>query len=224
MGLLSSFHCIGMCGPIALALPVQKGNRWQQFGGVFIYNAGRALSYAALGAVVGIFGNAVAVMGHLKIVSILAGTGMLAYVFLPKVFGAGLVAPGFLQRPVTHLKKEMATLLRSRSLAGWFLLGTLNGMLPCGLVYLALMSSVATGTSSGGAIFMFVFGMGTLPAMMAVGFFKNWITPAIRTKFHQITPVFIAFAGIWLLYRSTLIETPVTHEQGANGITICHGK
>lgn len=206
-----------------MALPVQKGNVWQRFGGLLTYNVGRALSYAMLGAVVGAFGNAIAMMGYLRYVSVFAGLFMLGYVFVLKL-SAGLVTPIFLQKFVNQLKKRMSTLLRSRSLSGWFMLGTLNGLLPCGLVYLALVSSLATGTSLSSAVFMFVFGMGTLPAMMAVGFFKNWITPAVRSKFHQVTPVFIAFAGVWLLYRSTLMPAKSADHSGSAHITVCHGK
>lgn len=224
MGLLSSFHCIGMCGPIAMALPVHKGTAWQRSAGLLTYNVGRACSYALLGAVVGIFGNALSLMGYLKYVSILAGVLMLAYVIWPKGFANLLVAPGFLQRPVHLIKKQMSELLHSHRMRGWFLLGTLNGLLPCGLVYLALMSSLATGSSVHGAIFMFIFGMGTWPAMMTVGFFKNWVTPAVRTRFHQITPIFIAIAGAWLLYRSTLFSYPSVAHSSARPITECHGK
>ena len=222
MGLLSSFHCIGMCGPIALALPIHKGSAWQRFAGLSVYNVGRAISYAMLGTFVGFFGNAIAVMGYLKYVSIAAGLVMLAYVFWPRAFAEWFVVPGILQKTINKIKKAMSGLLRSRSLHGWFLLGALNGLLPCGLVYLALISSLATGTGLSGAGFMFVFGMGTWPAMMAVGFFKNWITPAIRTRFHRITPYFIAFAGIWLLYRSTFINIPKTQHSSPAAITICH--
>lgn len=221
MGLLSSFHCIGMCGPIALALPVQRGSRWQQFSGLLTYNVGRTLSYAGLGAIVGIFGSSIALLGYLKSVSVFAGILMLGYVFWPNALTPYLRPPKFLQRTIGQIKKNMSALLHSRNMHGLFFLGMLNGMLPCGLVYLALASSIATGSISGGAFYMFIFGTGTLPAMMAVGFFKNWITPAIRTRFHQITPVFIACAGIWLLYRSTLIQYPKT---SAPEITICHGE
>lgn len=224
IGLLSSFHCIGMCGPIALALPVQRGNRWQQFSGLFAYNLARAISYAGLGAIVGIFGNTIALMGHLKYLSVLAGIFMLGYVFWPGSFTRFLNPPKFLQRTINQIKKSMSALLKSRKIHGWFLLGTLNGLLPCGLVYLALMSSIATGSITGAALFMFIFGIGTLPAMMAVGFFKNWITPLIRSKFHQFTPVFLAFAGIWLLYRSSLIQLPKDRGPIPKEITICHGK
>jgi sulfite exporter TauE/SafE len=149
---------------------------------------------------------------------------MLAYVLWPASFGRFLHPPKFWQSAVSRIKRAMSVMLRSRKMHGWLVLGSLNGLLPCGLVYLALISSFATGSSSGGAFYMFVFGMGTLPAMMAVGFFKNWFTPAIRTKFHKITPVFIAFAGIWLLFRGVLIQYPKGDHSPTDQITICHGK
>jgi len=221
MGLLSSFHCIGMCGPIALALPVQRGSRWQQSAGLLTYNTGRALAYAGLGAIFGVFGSSIALLGYLKYVSVFAGIFMLGFVLRPASFNHHLHPPKFLQKAVKQIKRNMSALLKSRKIHGWFFLGILNGLLPCGLVYLALTSSIATGSISGGALYMFIFGLGTLPAMMAVGFFKNCVTPAIRAKFHQITPIFIACAGLWLLYRSTLISYP---KEPVAEITVCHGK
>jgi sulfite exporter TauE/SafE len=224
MGLLSSFHCIGMCGPIALALPVQKGSRLQQMGGLLSYNIGRAFSYAMLGTVIGVFGNTIALMGWLQYVTLAAGVAMLVYALWPSRFGAVLHTPKFWQRSINSIKKGMSALLRSRKTYGWLLLGMLNGLLPCGLVYLALATSVATGSMLGGALFMFAFGLGTMPMMMAVGFLKNRFTPALRSRFHQITPVFVAIAGIWLLMRGTFIEYHRDDHRPPAGITICHGK
>jgi sulfite exporter TauE/SafE len=83
MGLISSLHCIGMCGPIALALPVHKGSRLKQFSGLLLYNSGRALSYSALGLLVGGIGTSIAWLGYLRYLSVFAGLLMLAYVFWP---------------------------------------------------------------------------------------------------------------------------------------------
>ena len=224
MGLMSSFHCIGMCGPIALALPIQKGSKWQQFVGLFIYNSGRALTYSMLGAFIGVFGTSIALMGYLKYVSILAGILMLTFVLWPSYLNRFLHPPKVWQQAINQVKKRMSGLLKSRKLTGFFFLGSSNGLLPCGLVYLALISSVATGSVYGSALYMLFFGLGTLPAMMAVGFFKNWFTPTLRTRFHQITPIFIAVAGIWLLVRGVLIEYPTNQTSHGNPITICHGK
>ncbi|TLV04085.1 sulfite exporter TauE/SafE family protein [Dyadobacter luticola] len=225
MGLLSSFHCICMCGPIALALPVQQGNRWRQFTGLMLYNVGRTTSYAALGALIGFFGNAVAWMGYLKYLSILVGIGMLAYVLWPKSLGIWLHPPKIWAKLISSLKKNMSTMLRSRSMTGRFLLGILNGLLPCGLVYLALVSSAATGNAASGAVYMFIFGTGTLPMMMAVGFFKNWLTPGLRSRFHKLAPVVIALAGLVLVVRGILIQYPNAGQHAtAAQITVCHGK
>jgi len=118
----------------------------------------------------------------------------------------------------------MGEMLRTRSLVSWFFLGILNGLLPCGLVYLALISSVATGGPLNGSLFMLLFGAGTLPAMMAVGFFKQWFTVSLRTKMRKLTPVMLALAGVLLVARGLLIQYPVSSQANPQTITICHGK
>ena len=224
MGLISSFHCIGMCGPIALALPVQKGNSWQIFAGLSVYNIGRAISYAMLGAVIGSVSSSLVWIGYLRYLSVLAGILMLAYVFWPSKQDRYFHPPKFWQQAVNKVKKGMSEMLRSRKLHGWFMLGMLNGLLPCGMVYLALISSVATGSISGGGTFMLLFGIGTLPMMMAVGFFKNWFTPVLRTRIQKLTPVMLAMAGIWLVGRGIFIQYPSVGSGASAGITICHGE
>ena len=170
MGLMSSFHCIGMCGPIALALPVQRGTFLQKFGGLFIYNGGRALTYAALGAAIGTIGSSLAWLGYMRYLSVFAGILILVFILWPSKLDRYLHPPGFWKEAVNHLKKGMSQMLHSRKMFGWLMLGMLNGLLPCGLVYLALISSVATGSVAGGSTFMLLFGIGTLPMMMTIGF------------------------------------------------------
>lgn len=223
MGLLSSFHCIGMCGPIALALPVHTGSKFRQFAGVGIYNGGRALTYAALGLAFGTVGSSLVWMGYLRYLSIFTGVLMLIYVFWPSRMNGYLHTPAFWERSVHYIKKRMSEMLRSRKMHGWLMLGILNGLLPCGLVYLALISSVATGSTVGGGIYMLLFGVGTLPAMMAVGFFRQCFTPALRTRMHKLTPVVLSVAGIWLIARGVFIEYPSAGGVAAS-IPVCHGR
>ena len=118
----------------------------------------------------------------------------------------------------------MAQYLRSRKLGGWAALGMLNGLLPCGLVYLALISSVAAGSFLNGAAYMFAFGLGTLPAMMAVGFFKQWFSPTLRSRMRRLTPVLMAVAGIWMVGRGLMIQLPtLLPTSGApTEIPLCH--
>jgi len=224
MGLMSSFHCVGMCGPIALALPIQKGNKFVQFAGLLIYNLGRASTYAVLGLLLGSIGSSIVWIGCLRYLSIFSGVLMLGYVFWPAHLNSHFHTPQFWQRFIRQVKNGMGEMLRTRSLVSWFFLGILNGLLPCGLVYLALISSVATGGPLNGSLFMLLFGAGTLPAMMAVGFFKQWFTVSLRTKMRKLTPVMLALAGVLLVARGLLIQYPVSSQANPQTITICHGK
>jgi sulfite exporter TauE/SafE len=220
MGLISSLHCIGMCGPIALALPVHKGSRLQQFSGLLIYNSGRVLSYSVLGLLVGGIGTSLAWLGYLRYLSVFAGLLMLVYVFWPARLDKHFRPPVFWARSVGFLKKRMSVLLQSRTAGGWLALGIFNGLIPCGMVYMALMSSIATGNVTSGAIYMMIFGLGTFPAMVSIGIAKQKFTPVFRSHIRRFAPVMLAVAGIWLVVRGLLVDLPVNSESH-HQITIC---
>ncbi|MDQ6477495.1 sulfite exporter TauE/SafE family protein [Dyadobacter sp. LHD-138] len=224
MGLMSSFHCIGMCGPIAMAIPVQGGSKFKRFTGVFVYNSGRAIMYAALGLFLGGLGSSIVFIGYFRYLSILSGILMLAYVLWPHRLDRYFHPPQFWKNLVQLIKNQMSSLLRSRSLASTFLLGVFNGLLPCGLVYLALITSIATGSPTYGALFMLVFGIGTMPVMLAVGFFKQWLSISLRTKMRKLMPVILSIAGIILIVRGLLIQYPSSIDNNQETITVCHGK
>lgn len=218
MGLISSFHCVGMCGPIALALPVHKGTR--QIAGVLTYNAGRALTYAIFGIAMGSLGASLAWLGMLRYASMAVGVALLAYVLWPSRLGQQLHMPLFWQKTINHLRQKMGLYLKRADLRGMLLLGMLNGAIPCGMVYMALVSSVATGSTWGGGAFMALFGLGTMPAMLALGIAKQQFTPALRTRIRKLTPLLVAIAGIWLVARGAMTSYP-DHSKPAAGITIC---
>lgn len=220
MGFISSFHCVGMCGPIALALPVHKGTRMRQVAGVLAYNAGRALTYAMFGIVIGTLGASLAWLGMLRYASMAVGVTMLAYVFWPSRLEQRLHMPLFWQKTINRLRQKMGLYLKRADLPGMLLLGMLNGAIPCGMVYMALVSSVATGSTWGGGVFMALFGLGTMPAMLALGIAKQQFTPALRTRIRKLTPLLVAIAGIWLVARGVMTAYP-DHSKPAAGITIC---
>jgi sulfite exporter TauE/SafE len=224
MGLMSSFHCIGMCGPIALAIPVQGGGKFKRFAAVFVYNSGRAITYALLGILLGFFGSSIAFIGYLRYLSILSGILMLAYVFWPNQLDRHLHPPLFWKKFVQQIKNQMSSLLRSPAWHSSFLLGSLNGLLPCGLVFLALISSLATGSPLYGGLFMLIFGLGTMPAMLAVGFFKQWFGTNLRSRMRKLMPVMLTVAGIILIARGLLIQYPSNIDNKQSSITVCHGK
>ncbi|KAA0994189.1 sulfite exporter TauE/SafE family protein [Dyadobacter sp. UC 10] len=221
MGLVSSLHCIGMCGPIALAMPVHRGNFVWQAAGLLTYNLGRAGGYALLGMLVGSLGASLAWIGLLQYLSIAAGIVMLFYVFWPGSLNRYLKPPVFWVKLISTLKKKMALLLQSRRLDKSALLGFLNGLLPCGMVYMALLSSVATGSTAGGAIYMLLFGLGTFPAMLAVGLARQKISPAVRSRINHFTPFVLALAGIWLVARGIWVELPQRRVGSSSTVTVC---
>jgi uncharacterized protein len=209
-----------MCGPIALALPVHKGTRKQQIAGVLAYNGGRALTYATFGMVIGTLSTSLAWLGLLRYASIFAGIAMLGYVAWPSALGQRLHMPLFWQKAVGRLKQGMGLYLKKTGLLSMLLLGMLNGAIPCGMVYMALMSSAATGSTWGGGAFMALFGLGTMPAMLTLGIAKQQFTPRLRTRIRKLTPLLIAIAGIWLMARGVMTSYP-DHSKPAAGITIC---
>jgi sulfite exporter TauE/SafE len=221
MGLTSSFHCVGMCGPISLALPVHKGTNLQKVAGLFLYNMGRALTYAILGFIIGSIGQTFSGFGLFRYMAIVIGVVMLVYAVWPTHLDRKLQMTSMWQRLIQKIKNQMRLHLKSNTKMSWFILGSLNGLLPCGMVYMALMTSLATGDYLHGGLFLFLFGLGTFPAMFAVGFFQEWFSPQIRTRIKKATPILIATAGIWLIVRGILIEYPNHILHQSDSITIC---
>ncbi|MCK5702284.1 MAG: sulfite exporter TauE/SafE family protein, partial [Cyclobacteriaceae bacterium] len=143
IGLFGSFHCIGMCGPIALALPIQNNNRLNLIVGRLLYNIGRAITYAAIGLVFGLVGQSLSLAGLQQSVSIIAGVLILLMVLLPSKISQKIYflkpAYGF----SNFKKRKFGALLKKKSVASTFLIGLLNGFLPCGLVYIAVAGAIA---------------------------------------------------------------------------------
>lgn len=215
LGLFSSLHCVGMCGPIALALPgIRKP------GGQFLlrrlsYNLGRIVTYTLLGAVVGVFGQTISFAGLQQFLSIALGVMLLILVIATANWEARLhLIPG---RWLYRLKSQMATFLHNDSPASQFNIGIFNGFLPCGFVYLGLAGALATGDFFKGMLYMTVFGLGTLPAMLSLSLAKEFLPSSFGTKLRPILRgVAITFAFLLILrgmnlgipYVSPVISSP----------------
>jgi uncharacterized protein len=206
LGVLGSFHCVGMCGPIALALPVHHLNTAGKVSGLLLYHIGRALTYSIIGAVFGILGMGVVLAGYQQALSIALGVIILIGLFLP---AAGLSkylstsAAGFTMK----IKAGFAQLFQKRSHSALFFTGMLNGILPCGLVYMALAGAMATGDVYKGALFMAVFGLGTLPAMFSVTLFSG-ISSSFRSAVRKYVPVVAGVMACLLILRGLGLGIP----------------
>ncbi len=141
LGLLGSLHCAAMCGPLMLALPVSPSGPVRFVIGRFTYQLGRIATYCLLGLVAGFIGKSILLAGFQRWLSIALGLAMIAGWLLSR--RAAMSTPVI--RLVATLKAAMSTQLRRRSFQSLALLGLLNGLLPCGLVYVALAGAVAQG-------------------------------------------------------------------------------
>ncbi len=207
IGFLGSFHCIGMCGPIALALPV-PGSSIIFFSGRVLYNAGRLAAYGLMGLLFGFLGKGFVVWGFQQSLSIALGVIILVLLFIPakyknKFFGLNLIL-----KVTGPLKKSIGSLFKKNSLPSFLFIGFLNGFLPCGFVYVGLAGAAATGSPVTGMLFMVLFGLGTVPAMFVVSLFGKLINLNVRRKISRAVPVFAFMLALIFILRGMNLGIP----------------
>jgi hypothetical protein len=208
LGLVGSLHCAGMCGPIAIALPLNSRSWISRISGGLLYNAGRTLTYALLGAIFGLAGMGLALGGMQHWISIILGAIMILTVLIPKLGATGKKIAGIGNILTGKLKKAFVKLFRIRSYSSLFMIGLLNGFLPCGLVYIALAGALIMSRIHEGAIYMILFGIGTIPMMLAISIAGNLISGRLRQKLTAVIPVFIIILGVLFILRGLNLGIP----------------
>lgn len=199
LGLMGSFHCLGMCGPIAFALPLRRRTTARSALANLSYQAGRVLTYAFLGLIAGTFGRGFSLAGFQQYLSIAVGVLMILGVVFYNRWQKGL-ATGPMYRVFAWVREHMFVFMKRKSFDALFSFGVVNGLLPCGLVYMALAASISTGSSVGGAVFMAIFGAGTIPMMFAAGMASDRLSSAIRLKLSKAVPVvLVVIASLFIL-------------------------
>lgn len=229
LGLVSSLHCLGMCGPLAMMVPGAKpadGNHHlRSIGLPLLYNLGRAGTYAMFGLIFGLVGRGFAWFGWQQKISIALGIIILVSVLVPGLVKHSHPVNLAVQHIMSKLRNAMSRLLFRRKPGSVFAFGMLNGLLPCGMVYMALAGAIATGDALNGAGFMFSFGLGTLPAMWSVSIFSGLIRQELRIKARKIYPAVMAFIAILLILRGLNLDipyiSPALHLSHSNPIE-CH--
>ena len=202
LGFVGSLHCAGMCGPIALALPGGAGLRFVI--GRLAYNTGRIITYCVLGALFGVVGKSVVLAGFQRSLSITLGLTLLFGFFATK--SRPLLRP--LNFLLTGLRSRMSGLLRQRSLVSQAALGSLNGLLPCGLVYVACAGASTTGSVGQAIVYMGAFGLGTLPMMLGVGLSGRLIPLSFRLRMNKLVPISVVLLSGLLLLRGLSLGIP----------------
>ena len=216
MGLLGSFHCVGMCGPLALSLPLSSDSFSAKFFGALLYNAGRIVTYSAFGLLFGFIGESVALFGFQQWVSIVMGVLIITFVILPKRMSK-LGNQHKIYNFFEHLRFQLGKLFFNKNQSSLFTIGLLNGLLPCGLVYMAAAGSLATGDVSKGVLFMAFFGLGTLPIMWSIAFFGNYIGISIRQKIRKAYPYMMLLMACLLIIRGMGLGIPYVSPKADSG-------
>ncbi|MGO4919513.1 sulfite exporter TauE/SafE family protein [Maribacter spongiicola] len=208
LGLMGSLHCVGMCGPIAFMLPVDRTNNYKKFGQIFIYHFGRLMAYGLIGLIFGLLGKGLSIFGIQQKLSIGIGIIMILIVLIPyKTFNKyNLSKP--IYKIISKVKNQLGKELKKKSPDTFLTIGFLNGFLPCGLVYMALFGSIAMGDALQGSLYMMLFGVGTLPLMTAAIYFSNLLKGGIRQKVQKAIPVFVVIIGALFILRGLGLGIP----------------
>jgi hypothetical protein len=208
LGFLGSLHCVGMCGPIALALPWKSASQahfvWKQI----FYFLFKALAYMLLGFLSGLLGDTFRFFGFQQTVSIVLGSIML-------ILGISTLFQFSFIKKMTILDKVFAGLrtlfgkfLKSERPASFMAIGFLNGFLPCGFVYIGLASAVVTNSVLNAGVFMFFFGIGTIPALLTASLLPRFLRTKQQLSTRKLIPLFSILFAILFILRGLNLGIP----------------
>ncbi|WP_343023236.1 sulfite exporter TauE/SafE family protein [Flavobacterium sp. PL12] len=207
-GLISSFHCIGMCGPIAMMLPVDRTNQAKKVTQIITYHIGRLTAYGTIGFVFGLLGKGFFLAGIQQNLSIFIGAATIIVVLIPeKIFAKyNFSKPAY--RLISKIKIALGSQFRNKSYKSLFTIGLLNGFLPCGMVYVALFGAIAMQSESLGVLYMILFGLGTVPMMSSIVYINSYLTMPVRNKIQKLIPYVAVLIGCLFILRGLGLGIP----------------
>ena len=207
MGAIGSLHCVGMCGPLALSLPVLSVQPATKMLATLLYNLGRVVTYTILGAVLGLIGASFALAGFQQALSIISGSLIILYLVWPRSKWL-LAGNSNVQQFFQTIRNYLGKLFTRKNYQSVFFIGVLNGLLPCGLVYMAIAGAVSTASVYKSSLFMAAFGLGTLPMMWSVAFFGSVIGFKTRTSIRKAYPYLLFIMACFLIIRGMGLGIP----------------
>ncbi|MES2486074.1 MAG: sulfite exporter TauE/SafE family protein [Bacteroidota bacterium] len=214
LGLLSSLHCIGMCGPIAMMLPVDHKNPAKKAAQILLYHVGRLTAYSVLGLVFGVLGRSFYVAGMQQHLSIVAGVVMISIIIVPERIFSKYNFSKPVYRIISKLKTGLGSQFKKRTNKALFITGLLNGFLPCGLVYAALFGALAMQNIALGTVYMLFYGLGTIPLMSAVVYTWNFLKAPWRNTLVKVVPYAAVFIGLLFILRGLGLAIPYVSPGG----------
>ncbi|OFM84749.1 sulfite exporter TauE/SafE family protein [Weeksella sp. HMSC059D05] len=208
LGFATSLHCVGMCGPIALSIGLSAKNKLKFTLKNLTYQFGRVTTYTILGLILGLIGEGFSFVGFQNYLSIAIGVLMIIMVLIPKFFDNQSINTKPLQAILLKVKVGLGRYLRRQDFSSLYTTGLLNGLLPCGAVYAALTAAIGVGSFEQSTLFMFFFGLGTIPLMFLTVMFGNFISLEWRQKILKILPIIILVLGILFILRGLELNIP----------------
>jgi sulfite exporter TauE/SafE len=214
MGFVGSMHCIGMCGPLIMAVPFAKLSGFKKFFSIIQYHLARSIAYGFIGAIVGVAGWQVYLSGYQNEISILSGVLILVVTLFPFVFKYKISNV----IPISMVSHLYSRVLKMNSIFHFIFLGFINGLLPCGLVYSALIAAVSMGSIETSFMYMFYFGMGTLPAMYLISVSGNFLQLFFKSHYRWAVPFIVSMVAVLLILRGLSLGipyiSPIIHTDG----------
>ncbi len=216
-GLIGSLgHCLGMCGPLVLMMGARFPRKGLAAAPLYLrYHAGRIIVYGLLGLVAGELG-ALAWRANWQVSQYAAGPAWVSLALGAAVILAGLVYLGWIRLPAMEKlggwwRSLAKRVMRLPRMSGVLLLGALNGLLPCGLVYGALLTTAATGSPWLGGLGMIIFGLGTLPALMLLGVGVGMAALSVRRALARVSGGLVMLVGMQLMLRGAAALGLLSH-------------
>lgn len=203
LGLTGSLHCVGMCGPLMLAMGAGNG-----LPSALAYQTGRIGVYLLLGALLGGLGLGMQLWNAQSTVALVSGGMLVTFAVLRLDPGKLLARQPWFARFQLRLRSVASTFAAQGGLRAKLILGACNGLLPCGLVYLAVIAAANAGSPGKGAAFMLAFGLGTLPLLLGSLLLGRRIVRLGPDRLAAITPYVIGLAGLLLLWRGWTAYVP----------------
>jgi hypothetical protein len=211
-GLVSSLHCVGMCGPISMALPIKNPHLINRFLSILIYNFGRIITYSFLGFLFGMIGNSITAIIGQQFFTFAIGIGLILSLLPFQKFKLN-----FLMKHFYRLKQYFAQSISQAGYLNLLKIGILNGFLPCGAVFIALSAAAVLAQPILSSIYLFVFGLGTIPLMFLAGFLFRTLSLSYQKSLQKITPFFIIIFAISIIVRGIQI-TEYQNDKSKNSI------
>lgn len=207
-GLISSFHCIGMCGPIAMMLPVDRTNEAKKVTQIITYHIGKLTAYGFLGLIFGLLGRSFYLAGMQQQLSIIVGILMILVAIIPEKVFAKYNFSKPVYKIISKVKSNLGQQFKNKSYKSLFTIGLLNGFLPCGMVYVAIFGAIAMQSVSLGILYMLLFGIGTIPMLTAVIYISNLLSFSFRGTMQKVIPVIAVVIGMLFIIRGLGLDIP----------------